>query len=146
MYEVGQVLFIVLKKKQKIVPVQVVEQIVRKSLDSESVQYLVKVPLRDEPVKLGSLNADVFTRVDSMRDALYKNVCDVIDTMAKKAVEVASGEFNFQQDISPSALDQVYESTLNTPQALDEDMPQHNEKVQVTFPDGTVGNVTLPEI
>ena len=34
MYDVGQVLFVVLSgKKQKIVPVQVVEQIVRRSLD-----------------------------------------------------------------------------------------------------------------
>ena len=33
MYDVGKVLFVVLKKKQKIIPVQVIEQIVRRSME-----------------------------------------------------------------------------------------------------------------
>ena len=145
MYEVGQVLFVVLKKKQKIIPVQVVEQIVRKSLESESIQYLVAAPGRDESINLDSLNADVYTDINNMTEALYENVRGVINTMAKRAQQVASDEFGFREPAPSPHKEKQYEDMFPEPGLIDTPKVD-DEKVQVTFPDGTVGNLTIPDI
>ena len=130
MYEVGQVLFLVLKSKQKIVPVKIMEQIVRKSIEAEKVQYLVKVPGKDELINLDSLLAEVYTHIGDVKNELYQNISSVIDTMAERAIAMASNEFGFVENQRISVA---------RPQTMDD------ESIKVEFPDGLVGNVILPD-
>ena len=93
MYDVGKVLFVVLKKKQKIVPVQVVEQIVRRSMDGETIQYQVKVPGYDDPVPIESIGTDIYVNVDDVKGALKQNAGEAIDRMADAAMSLATTHF-----------------------------------------------------
>ena len=93
MYDVGQVLFVVLRKKQKIIPVQVIEQIVRRSLTGETIQYQVKVPSYDDPMSVDSLGDDIYTNIDDVKDALKQNAGSVIDSMAESATSLAALHF-----------------------------------------------------
>tara|TARA_R110002060_G_C2057125_1_gene95101 strand:- start:150 stop:593 length:444 start_codon:yes stop_codon:yes gene_type:complete len=135
MYEVGQVLFLVLKNKQKIIPVRVMEQIVRRSIGSEKIQYLVKLPGRQETVSLESLSSEVYVNITDVKGKLYHTITSLIDTMAEKAVAMAVKEFEFDPhaDLDIAAVP-----------AFDSTQPINGEKFQVEFPDGVVGNVTMP--
>jgi len=93
MYDVGQVLFIVVRKKQKIVPVQIVEQIVRRSLDGEAIQYQVKVPGYDDPMPINCVGEDIYSSIDEVKDALKQNASSAIDDMARAATSLSATSF-----------------------------------------------------
>ena len=137
MYEVGQVLFLVLKNKQKIIPVRVMEQIVRRSISSEKIQYLVKLPGRQETVNLESLSSEVYVNIEDVKGELYRTITSFIDTMAEKAVALATKEFEFDPH---AGID------IPAVHALDPSQPAEGKKFQVQFPDGVVGNVTMPSL
>ena len=44
MYEVGQILYTIIENRQKVYPVKVVEQVIKKTLDGEFIEYTVKIP------------------------------------------------------------------------------------------------------
>ena len=48
MFQVGQVLYVISQKRQQVYPVRVVEQVVRKSLDGETISYQVEIPGKEE--------------------------------------------------------------------------------------------------
>ena len=107
MYDVGKVLFVVLKKKQKIIPVQVIEQIVRRSMSGETIQYQVKVPGYDDPMPIDALGTDVYVNIEEVKDALKENTSLVIDTMAEAAVSLATNDF--RNDYAPKHIEGVEE-------------------------------------
>jgi len=129
MYDVGQVLYAVLTKKQKIVPVRVCEQIIRKSLDGEDVQYLIAVPGHDGYVNLDSLQADVFTNISEVKEVLKKRVVSLIDEMVDEAVNVA--RINFGQD------------DVHTSQSIEMTPKSDENSVSVVLENGTVANVSI---
>ena len=47
MYAVGDVVYVISNKKRNVVPVQIVEQIVRRSLEGESVSFKAALPGKD---------------------------------------------------------------------------------------------------
>ena len=107
MFDVGKVLFVVLKKKQKIIPVQVIEQIVRRSMSGETIQYQVKVPGYDDPMPIDALGTDVYADIEEVKGALKENAGHAIDTMAEAAASLATS--NFQNDYTPKYVEEVGE-------------------------------------
>ena len=105
MYDVGQVLFVVLRKKQKIIPVQVIEQIVRRSLDGETIQYQVRVPSYDDPMSLESLGDDVYSNINDVKDVLKQNASSVVDSMAEAAMSLVA--VHFKNKVSSSPIENI---------------------------------------
>ena len=132
-YDVGQVLFLIFTKKQRVVPVQVVEQLVRKNLDGIQTSYTVNVPGTSKNVALDELEADVHESITGVRAALEKNAQRVIKIMCDSAQKLATENF----DIEPI----LPEPGVIVPAIPEEDAAS---KMQVTLDDGTVANVTLP--
>ena len=97
MYKVGQVLYVILQKKQRIIPVQVVEQIVRRTVEGEKIQYLVRGPGREEDIDLDTFGDQVFEDLDVVKSTLRQNIFKVIDDMASKALEIAGNYFEIAQ-------------------------------------------------
>ena len=106
MYDVGQVLFVVLRKKQKIIPVQVIEQIVRRSMDGETIQYQVKVPGYDDAMSIESIGTDVYINIDEVKDVLKQNADSAIDSMAKAATSLASSNFLDKYSLNQTEVDE----------------------------------------
>ena len=134
MYDVGQVLYVVLQKKQKIIPVQVVEEIVRRTVTGEKKQYLVRVPGRKEHVDMADLGDQIYADVNAVKEALKRNLSAAIDAMAERATEVAVGTFGLehQPDDIPKEQDSV---TLEFPESL-----------QVQLENGKMANVRMPKV
>jgi len=93
MYDVGQVLYVIFRNKQKVIPVRVMEQVVRRSLDGETIQYLVEIPGRSDFVDLDSLERETYTTLQEVRDSLRQNIWKVVEEMVEKAEKIANNFF-----------------------------------------------------
>ena len=130
-YEVGQVLYVVLRSQQTVIPVQVIEQILRRTLEGEQTTYTVNVPTSNarEPLKkmsLDDLDGNVYDSLDGVNGALLENAKAAIDGLISKANAVASKYFVVEKSIPVPLLPEAPE-----------------DRVQVTLEDGTVANVKV---
>ena len=129
MYHVGQVVYVIFTKKQRVIPVKVVEEIVRKSVNGESTQYLVNVPGRDEPVDLERLGTEVYASVEEVQVKLRQNAESAINDMPMQATQLA--QTHFLDEEPTSALEQYHTPT------------EEGTGMKIMLDDGTVANVHM---
>ena len=148
MYEVGQLLYLILNKKQQVIPVQVVEQMIRRTLAGEETLYSVKIPTKEQLYKLEELDAEVYDSLEDIREKLHYNATLVIDGMISKASELA--EKNFEKP--PLKIVEPIVSTPSVPEKSKKTRKPRKKKngadkeksrLQVTLEDGTVANVSM---
>ena len=130
MYQVGQILYIILKKKKAVFPVQVVEQVVRKTLTGEDVTFKVTLPNANESINLQTIAEKVFISSEDLQNYLMSNLSEKITAMVNEASDLASSSFAAPTQNISSVVDKT-----------SEDMP---ETMQITLEDGTKANVTVP--
>lgn len=124
-FEVGQILFLLPKKENKIVPVRVVEVVVRKKLNDQSVEYIVEIPNRNrDTTSLSDLDALTFTSDRELRDYMVQNSTSAIEQMIATARRHAISAFGDQ-----------------TPPEVTRAAPQDDEYSVITLPDGTTARI-----
>ena len=130
MYQVGQVLYIILKKKKAVFPVQVVEQVVRKTLSGEDVTFKVAFPNSEEHVDLRAVAEKEFTSAHELQEFLLSNLSEKISAMVGEAEALASSSF----------VSHTFDKDPTLPVSSKED----TSTMQITLEDGTKANVTVP--
>ena len=127
-FQVGQIIYIVLRKKQQVLPARVIEEIQKKTMQGEEPSYSVEVPVRDEiqVVPLSQLDCDHFTGIPEVREFLLSNATSVIDRLLQKAEKISDIRF------APVVFN---EGTTS----------KHADKVKVRLENGSIANVNLPE-
>lgn len=98
-YEVGQVLFVLAGANKGVLPVQVCEEIVRKTSDGTTVDYMVKFPDKDEPVNLKIAKNQVFVTEKSLKSHMMKNTEIAIDRLLLQARAIAKAKFDYDPAI-----------------------------------------------
>ena len=136
-YRVGQVLFVLMNKETKIIPVQVVEEIIKRTVDGETTNYVVKMGKSDKILSLSEIDGDVFDNVDKLRDVLTKRVMSTINAVVDNAA-VKAGEWYEQPEVHSPILEPLPPS----PQQEKND----SESVRVQLPDGKYANVKMPSM
>ena len=131
-YEVGQVLFLILSKKQHVVPVQVVEQVTRRSLDGEETSYSVRIPGRADLHNLHELKADVYVSLEAVQAKLQDNAIHAIGKIVNSAGNLAAKHFNISQ------------GDILVPETTQSD--DSYGAVKVDLGDGTLANIKLPDV
>ena len=137
-YNVGQVLYLIHNEKRTVIPVQVVEQILRRSLEGERTTYMVQLPspraTASDPRELDSLPCEVYESLDDVKTILVKNARVVIDELISKASSLANTHFsNGELAETERPLGQVDVSDVST------------DTVRITLDDGTIANVKIPQ-
>jgi len=93
-FNVGQILYLLPKKNIKIIPSQVVEEIVKRKISGEEVTYMVMLPDEDRSIiDITKLDVDVFTDASSIRTHMVENAIKSIDDMLDTAVEISKKIF-----------------------------------------------------
>jgi hypothetical protein len=94
-YEVGQIIYLLVEKSARVFPVQVIEEIVRKSITGEKITYMVKLPNeKSELVDLSDLNAQVYISEDLLKQKMISNATSAIEKMVDKAVLIGNEIFS----------------------------------------------------
>ena len=94
-YEIGQILYLFIQDDMKIIPVQVVEQVTKKSLNTDtSISYTVRLPNKSRTqTNLADLDATAFTSLDAIRSFMIENATMNIQKMVMRADEVSKSIF-----------------------------------------------------
>ena len=90
MYQIGQILFVVLNSKQQIFPMQVVEMVTKKTLQGEEVKYCLQAGSdKTTKIMLDQLDGEVFTSAEEAKSTLVERatlqIYALIDAAQKKA-------------------------------------------------------------
>jgi hypothetical protein len=95
LYEVGQIVFLLVKNELKIIPARVVEQVIRKRFNEVTdTSYIVELPDRDRTtINVNELDADVFTNIDVLRTHMVDNAMGTIDKLLSNAKVHAERSF-----------------------------------------------------
>ena len=133
-FQVGQVIFIVLKTKQQVLPARIVEEIKKKTLKGEETSYNAEVPigkhLKTVPIK--DLNCEIFCSTKEAKDFLMSNTSDFIDSMMSQAETLA--QERFEQPLG-------FSESVNGHAVIEE--PKGEMKVELE--DGVIANIKVPE-
>lgn len=129
-YKVGQILYTVIKEKQLIVPVKVIEQIITKNLDSEKTEYKVLLPnSRNQKVSLSKFES-VFDDIDKLNTYLLDKAKNSIEKMIEDSLDLELDYFSSSKPIDKS------EECNN--ENVDNKI---NGQTKITLNDGTVANI-----
>ena len=131
-YKIGQVLYVLLTRETKICPVQVVEEITKRTLAGETTTYIVKFGKKGETVSLSDLDGQVFDSVEVLRTTLYERITRSVENIITNTVK-KSQEWYHVDDVI-----QVHREVESS------EVQQPDEDAMITLPDGTVAKIRMP--
>lgn len=144
-YQVGQVLFLI-GESNKVIPIQVVEEVIRTTLDGKEKTYIIKLPDKKETtVDIKKLKGDLFIGKKEVREFMIKNASDAINSMINDAENVANTLFSFVPSEEPEPLQSVEENNIVTPELLPEKVQQEKEDdiIKVDLGNGKFGKMSI---
>ena len=137
-YEVGSVLWIIHTDRPGLMAYRVVEEITKKTLEGEQIQYLVQAAKpKSKTVKLESIQGSIFEDSEEAKQKMIENATKAIDGMVIKIQANVDRYFNGKQESIVPTRHQIKSSSS-------EDLKPGYQWVQME--DGTKVQVKLPEV
>ena len=87
-FKVGQIAYIVLSQKRLIVPVKIVEQIIKRTEDNEHVDWNIQLPDDDQFILLSELKDNIYSHIDDAHNQLLTQAKKSIDKMINTCLEL----------------------------------------------------------
>jgi hypothetical protein len=110
-YTVGQLLYLLSTKTMKVFPVQVVEEIIKKTIDGAKTNYTVMLPDKEKTrIDLSELEVSTFTDLSSCKKFMLKNAEASINDVLKNA-ETVEKVFKVKKVIKPT--EEIIENVQN---------------------------------
>lgn len=147
MHSVGDILYVVSNKKRQVLPAQVIEQINRKTLAGEQIQYQVLIAGAQAPVDLDSLSAigKIFSSLEEVRTSLYRQAEAAIAQVLEHAASLASEHFATSDAESESGAEVEMGDGPVSIETGETAVPKV-KRVKVKLPDGTSASVSMPDV
>ena len=134
MYEVGQILYTIIENRQKVYPVKVVEQVVKKTLDGEFVEYTVKIPgTKEKNVSLKKFKK-IFDDLEEVNSYLTNNAKSAIDRMIESAKTLQDSYFKEEVDVLKEDI------------VIDETCNNENNDVIIDLGNGQKGKISISNL
>ena len=129
-YQVGQIIFVVLNKKTQVYPMMVVEEIVKRTLHSEDINYVLQGGSdSNSTVLLDQVDGEIFESADEAKYVLISRATTQIEKMVDLATKRAKEWYEKTTDTSKHEIEAT---TLSD---------QENASIKITLPDGTIANL-----
>ena len=141
-YEVGTVLWIIHTDRPGLVAYRVVEEISKRTLDGEQIQYLVQPAApKARTVQLESIKGRIFLDSEEAKQALVENATKAIDTIVTKTQNLVNKFF-----LTTTSQETISETPMrsNPKPAVKQQLKEGYQ--WVTMEDGTKVQVKIPEI
>ena len=154
---VGDILYLVSNKHRQVIPLRVVEQINRRTLEGETVSYLVKLFDLEKTVDLSTLrpSGDIFLTLDDVRTSLREKALRAIDEVIANAEKIAIEHFQAESKTEISDEGAEEHSAVSVPVSAPQSMKpaakvyrrqQQDDAVTVTLPDGSRAKFVQPGV
>ena len=144
-YEVGSVLWIIHTDRPGLMAYRVVEEITKKTLDGEQIQYLVQAATsKTNTVKLEQINGSIYENAEEAKQKMIENATKAIDGIMLKIQRNVETYFGTQQ---PEEAPPVAKTKKRSPRKAKARQEKLKPGYQwVTMEDGTKAQVKIPEI
>lgn len=136
-YKVGQVLYVVLQKQTTVYPMQIVEEITKKTLEGSVTDYVLQAGTQEEKIRLKDIQGEVFETPEQTKKILIERVVKQIERLVDTAIKKSQEWYPTQttENHRPSPVQSPGVQNINSV-----DIPT------LELPDGTTVRVKLPEI
>lgn len=142
MYSIGQVLFVVLSKKNQVYPMQVVETITKRTLRGEEVSYVLQAGSdKSSKVTLDTVDGEIFDSAEKARTTLVQRATVQINKLIDVAKNKSSEWYGVEEQ--PQTINDLPD-LLTSPSKREEDV--ESDVSMVEMPDGSLVKVRLPKI
>ena len=132
-YRVGQILFLI-ADASKVVPIQVVEEVIRTTLNGKEKTYIVKFPdKKGTTADIKKVKGELFNSKEEVKEYMINNAKVAIEQMVAIADEMSINIFNASSYDSPDEGDATHELV-----ALEESTEENKTKVQQDKDDGII--------
>ena len=93
-YQVGQVLYTCNEKSLKIIPLQVVEVVVRTTIEGEKKEFIVQLPDSEKTTApISAISGNIFENISEIKKHLITNATNAIEKMIGLANELVKEQF-----------------------------------------------------
>ena len=150
MYEVGQVVFVISDKHKKVLPVRVVEQVVRRTLDGESVEYQVTADAagKSQTYTLSSIGSNHFSSAEDVKNYMCENAVSTINEIVGAALSAAQANYGYQESSDGFTIKSMETNKSQADIFVNSEEPDSDDESRhrVKLPDGTYAsvNVSIP--
>jgi len=130
-YRVGQILFVIVNKKMQVYPMMVIEEIVKRTLQGEEVNYVLQGG--SDPtttILLNQVDGEIFESADEAKYVLTNRATAQIEKLVDAAVARANEWYTAQK-------------SEEIPVVMSLQQPEQESVVKVTLPDGTMANLKM---
>ena len=132
-YRVGQILFLI-ADASKVVQIQVVEEVIRTTLNGKEKTYIVKFPdKKGTTADIKKVKGELFNSKEEVKEDMINNAKVAIEQMVAIADEMSINIFNASSYDSPEEGDATHELV-----ALEESTEENKTKVQQDKDDGII--------
>jgi len=134
-YEVGQILYMTSSKSFKIIPIQVVEEVVRTTISGKEKTYMICFPDKEKTVTdINKIKSKIFKTIADVESHLIENTKAAIKQLIKEAELIKNDAFG-----SIKKTDDVIE---------DDPVQQSNpdDIIKVDLGNGQIGRISKKQI
>jgi hypothetical protein len=168
-YRVGQVLYVVLHKETKIYPLQVVEEVIKKTLEGTATTYMVRGgPNVEQSIPIAEVDGEIFDSAVKLQKVLLERATNGINAVVQNAVTKAHEWYptgfeessddelaSIRKPAQPGQMPPVQQPKQGRKkqqqgapspemQALTQELAAETANLEVKLDDGTVAKVKLP--
>ena len=141
-YRVGQILYLIGEKSTTIMPIQVIEEVIRTTIDGTEKTYTIQLPDKKKTTAdIKDIKGQIFVSIDNLRKNMLKNAENAIDRMIDKTIQLSKN--NFKVKTSPKPVND------KLPKASKIQKMQQNLDdgiIRVDLGDGKLANVNVDNL
>ena len=156
-YKVGQVLYLIGEKSTKIMPVQVVEEVIRTTIQGKEKTYTIQLPDKKETRgDIKDLKGSLFQTTSELKEYMFENASSAIENMITSAVSLSEAAFDVKIQIEASYFKKK-ENAKNSPSPSHTANKKKNKNhvenslnvdssMKIDLGDGVIGKVNIDNL
>lgn len=150
-YRVGQILFLI-ADASKVVPIQVVEEVIRTTLKGKEKTYIVKFPdKKGTTVDIKKVKGELFKSKDEVKKYMIDNAKNAIEQMVALAEEMSINIFNSHpNDVVLQEEPQELLTLQNNEELQEEEEevqpPEDDDIIRVDLGNGKFGKINVDNL
>lgn len=134
-YHVGQILFLI-ADASKVVPIQVVEEVIRTTLEGKEKTYIIKFPDKNgTTVDIKKVKGELFKSKDEVKNYMIDNAKSAIEQMVTLAEEMSINIFNAPASTYATSFVDENEQEMAV---LESNVQEKEQEVQQPDDDGII--------
>ena len=138
-YEVGQILYMTSSKSFKIIPIQVVEEVVRTTISGKEKTYMICFPDKGKTISdINKLKGKIFKTINAIELHLIENTKTAIKQLIKEAELIKNDAFGSIETIDSVIDDAIEEKRVQ--QSNPDDI------IKVDLGNGQIGRISKKQI